>query len=371
MTQNKTLTVGLGARTYPIYIGAGLLSSLEEYMPLPLAHRSCFVLTDENVAPLYGDRVLSFLKDKAFSADMLVLPAGEKTKSFASYERCCDWLLEKGLNRQSLIIALGGGVIGDLTGFCAATVMRGVDFVQIPTTLLSQVDSSVGGKTGINITQGKNLVGAFYQPKAVICDVETLNTLPERELKAGYAEVVKYGLIRDAAFFEWLEHNHEKIKAKEVDALSYIIEKSCQAKAEIVEEDEQEKGVRALLNLGHTFGHALEAAALYDGRLLHGEGVSVGMVLAARLSAALSMMDDGAVTRIENHLKAFGLQTNIDEIQPAITETADDLFNLMRKDKKATAQSITFVLLSGIGQAVLKDDVSRNDVVDVIKGSLC
>jgi 3-dehydroquinate synthase len=360
----------LNDRSYPIYIGQGLLSSLENYVPLELAKRRCFVITDENVAPLYGDIVLSFLKDKAHSADMSVLPAGEQTKSFASYERVCEWLLENGLNRQSVIFAVGGGVIGDLAGFCAATAMRGVDFIQVPTTLLSQVDSSVGGKTGINITQGKNLVGAFYQPKAVICDVDTLSSLPSRELQAGYAEVLKYGLIRDFSFFEWLEQNYEKVKAKEPDALSYIIEQSCKAKADVVAEDEFENGVRALLNLGHTFGHALEAAAKYDGRLLHGEGVAIGMVLAARLSADLDMIATKDVQRIEDHIKSFGMKKEIRDISPAITENADDLVRLMAKDKKATTHSVNFILLENIGQAVIKGNLLMDKVIDVMKRSM-
>lgn len=370
MTENKTLTVGLKDRSYPIYIGSGLLSSLEKYVPMVLAQRRCFVITDENVAELYGRTILSFLQDKAHSAEMLVLPAGEKTKSFASYEKVCEWLLENGLNRESVIFAVGGGVIGDLAGFCAATAMRGVDFIQVPTTLLSQVDSSVGGKTGINITQGKNLVGSFYQPKAVICDVKTLDSLSERELLAGYAEVVKYGLIRNLSFFEWLEANVDRIKDKDEESLSYIIEQSCLAKAEIVEEDEFEHGVRALLNLGHTFGHALESAAKYDGRLLHGEGVAIGMALAARLSCDMGMIEEKDVQRVEAHLKRAGLKTEIRDISPCLIEDAEDLARLMTKDKKATTESVFFVLLEGLGQGVIKGNLPADKVIDVMKISM-
>ena len=274
----KIVTIELDTRSYDIYIGKGVLFRLNDFLPDEVAGRSFFVITDRNVQS-YAQQIRNLLaQEGAGRAELFVLPPGEKTKSFEQVTAVSQWLLSNGLNRDSVVLAVGGGVIGDLAGFCASIAMRGVSYVQVPTSLLAQVDSSVGGKTGINTPQGKNLVGSFYQPSAVIADIETLQTLPERELLAGYAEIVKYGLIGDLGFFEWLEENGERVCTLDEEALAHAVEVSVRAKAALVRADEREAGRRALLNLGHTFGHALEAAAGYDGRLLHGEAVAIGTI---------------------------------------------------------------------------------------------
>ena len=263
-----------------------------------------------------------------------------------------------------------GGVIGDLGGFAASIILRGIPYVQVPTTLLSQVDSSVGGKTGINTQHGKNLVGSFYQPVSVICDSDTLKTLPDRELKAGYAEIVKYGLINRPEFFEWLEINGKKVLSLHSDELGHAIEASCQDKADIVAQDETESGIRALLNLGHTFGHALEAAAGYDGRLLHGEGVSIGMTLAFDLSSRMGLCPQEVPSRVEAHLKMCGLKTRVSDIAPALSHSAEQIAALMEHDKKMASGVLTFILVRGIGQAFRHKEVDMKDVVTVIRESL-
>ena len=300
----------------------------------------------------------------------LCLPPGEQTKSFAALERVISWMLDHGVNRDSLLLTVGGGVIGDLGGFAAASVMRGIDFVQVPTTLLAQVDSSVGGKTGINVPQGKNLVGAFHQPISVICDIETLSTLPRRELLAGYAEVVKYGLINDPEFFIWLEKEGSNISELDAESLVQAIEISCRKKADIVGADEKEKGVRALLNLGHTFGHALEAAAGYDGRLLHGEAVAIGMVLAFRLSQRLGLCPEADADRVEAHLDAVGLPTKISMIFPALGDTVETLMNYMSLDKKSSMGRLTYIVAGGIGKAHMSRDINPADVAAIIQHSM-
>jgi len=370
MTQ--TLSVDLGDRSYDIHIGKGLIDTIEEYLPYSLDDlktRSVFILYDKNVYP-YVQVMEGALGQKGVDTKIFAMKGGEPTKSYDGYFKVMDWLLENGVNRKSILMAVGGGVIGDLGGFAAASVMRGIDFVQVPTTLLAQVDSSVGGKTGINTAQGKNLVGAFYQPKAVICDLGTLGTLPDRELKAGYAEIVKYGLINDLAFFEWLEQNGEKVLSLEQDALSYAVYTSCAAKARVVNADEHEKGMRALLNLGHTFGHALEVAAHYDGRLLHGEAVSIGMVMAFDLSSKMGLCPQEHPARVEAHLKACGLKTQIADIQPHLSQTSEDLWDNMTRDKKASGGKIGFILTRGIGQAFQTTDVEQDAVLSLIKERL-
>lgn len=366
----RITTIDLGPRSYDIYIGTGLLYKLPEYLPDDIEGRSFYVIADDNTAR-YGQIAAETL-DEAGAGDIkaIAVKPGEQSKSFASYESTCDWLLKNGIKRDAMIIAVGGGVIGDLAGFAAATTMRGIDFIQIPTSLLAQVDSSVGGKTGINSKHGKNLVGAFYQPKAIIADLETLQTLPRRELLAGYAEVAKYGLINDAPFFTWLEENGEAVCALKAEPLAHAIEKSVQAKAIIVESDETEQGRRALLNLGHTFGHALEAAARYDGRLLHGEAVAIGTIMAFDLSVRLGHCDAEDLERVEQHFTQIGLPTRAADIQPTLATTADALLEIMGKDKKANRDGITFVLTSGIGEAFLSADIDHDIVHDVIKDSL-
>lgn len=369
-TEYKTVTVSLSDRSYPIFIGPGLLNRGDVWLPENIASRKIYLITDENVTP-YAERLQALLQKKSAHVMTYALPAGEQTKSFAFYQQTLEWLLENGVNRSSLIIAVGGGVIGDLAGFVSASVLRGIDFIQIPTTLLAQVDSSVGGKTGINSDQGKNLIGAFYQPQAVVIDLDTLKTLPEREMKAGYAEIAKYGLLGDIRFFEWLEQNGSKILAKDGEALTHAIETSCKMKAEIVKQDEREEnGMRALLNLGHTFAHALETACGYDGRLLHGEAVGIGLVQAARLSEAQGQITSADVERIKHHLMSLGMMTEISDIAPAVDASADELLALMQKDKKATADGIAFIVMQKPGRARIDKTVTADKVLNILKGSL-
>lgn len=361
----KAVPVPLSQNDYVIYIGSGVLSSFDE--DVVDQRPSVFFITDEHVVD-YARQLQQRVGDRV--SHMVVVPAGEATKLFSSYESVVDQLLEKSIQRKSLIVAVGGGVVGDLAGFVAATVLRGVDFIQVPTTLLSMVDSSVGGKTGINSKHGKNLVGAFYQPKEVLVDIDVLKTLPDREMRAGYAEIVKYGLLGNKDFFEWLEVNGRHVLARDDDALLYAIETSCRMKADIVCRDEKETtGLRAQLNLGHTFGHALEAAAGYDGRLLHGEAVSIGMVLAARLSVRLKLISCGDAQRVEAHLKSCGLMTEIRDI-PNFTTSVECLLSSMAKDKKVTASGIGFIVLKSLGASFTKTDVPMDYVVDILRESM-
>jgi len=299
----------------------------------------------------------------------IVLPPGESSKSFTQLAALCDRLLAAGIERRDRIIALGGGVIGDLAGFAAAILRRGVDFIQMPTSLLAQVDSSVGGKTGINSAHGKNLIGAFHQPVAVITDISLLDTLPERELAAGYAEVAKYGLLGDRDFFEWLEGGAAAIMRGDSQARIHAIRKSCEAKARIVAEDETETGVRALLNLGHTFGHALEAATGYSQRLLHGEGVAIGMVQAFRFSERRGLCAPGTAERVARHLGSAGLPVHASEI-PGVLPPPSALLDFMRQDKKAQAGKLTFILARGIGEAFIARDVADADVIEFLNEDL-
>ncbi len=367
----KTVTVNLSDRSYPILIGKDLLSRSALWLPEDAPKRKIFIITDEHVAEPHAAIVQASVREHAAQVMTYVLPAGEKTKSFTFLQQTIEWMIENGANRQSLIIAIGGGVVGDLAGFCASSLLRGVDFIQIPTTLLAQVDSSVGGKTGINSASGKNLIGAFYQPKVVVIDLDTLATLPEREIKAGYAEILKYGLLGDVRFFEWLENNGAKLCAKDPEALAYAIETSCKMKAEIVRQDEREEtGLRALLNLGHTFAHALETSCEYDGRLLHGEAVGIGLVLAGRLSEKLGYLQSAEASRIQTHLSSLKMMTEIRDIKPPVNANADQLLALMQKDKKATADGLNFVVLQTTGRARLDKSASREQVLGILKESL-
>lgn len=367
---HKTVQIDLGARCYDIHIGRNLIGNIGRYVPNDLIERHVFIIGDKAVSNHIA-KIEAALEDSgALSVKTRLFAGGEKTKSFEAYQQACEWLLEQGLKRDAVIYAVGGGVIGDLAGFVAASVMRGVDFIQVPTTLLSQVDSSVGGKTGINTAQGKNLVGAFYQPRAVIADIDTLETLPQREILAGYAEIAKYGLINDPEFFEWLESHGQDVCALKTEELTRAIEVSVQAKAAIVQEDEREGGKRALLNLGHTFGHVLENAAQYDGRLLHGEAVAIGIVMAHEASARLGLCDDKDAQRVLSHYQKIGLPISAASITPAITHSAQQLATMMQKDKKADRNAIKFILTRGIGQSFITSDVEMNVITDVIKDSL-
>ena len=348
--------VDLGTRSYPIRIGAGLLAEAAWRDALPGRH--VLVVSNDVVAPLYLQRVTSALADRTFAT--LILPDGEAHKTLDSAARVFAALAELKASRDACIIALGGGVIGDLAGFAAACWMRGIACVQMPTTLLAMVDSSVGGKTAVDLPQGKNLIGAFHQPRAVIADTTTLTTLPERELRAGFAEVVKYGALGDAGFFAWLENHAEDLLARDAPALAESIARCCAQKAAIVARDETEQGERALLNFGHTFGHALETASGY-GTLLHGEAIAIGMCLAARLSAHLGRAPGADAERLASLLQRFGLPTAI----PAGVGT-QNLLDIMRLDKKNLSGRLRLVLWRGVGQAEIVADVDENAVHGVL-----
>ena len=370
MTQKNIVHVDLGDRSYDIHIGKGLLEQAGELIPAQYLNKKTFILYDKNTYP-YVQVLEEALAGKVLECTAMGVKGGEPTKSYDGLQNSLDWLLDNKVDRNSLLIVVGGGVVGDLGGFVASIVMRGIPFVQVPTTLLSQVDSSVGGKTGINTHQGKNLVGSFYQPKAVLCDIGTLGTLPEREIQAGYGEIVKYGLINNPDFFEWLNNdNGEQVLSLENDALTKAVETSCQAKADIVAADEHEKGQRALLNLGHTFCHALEASAGYDGRLLHGEAVAIGCVLAFELSVKMNICSVEDLVTVTSHFRRLGLKTKISEITPNLKDNAEELVALMAGDKKAVDNKIGFILTRGIGQAFQTFDVHLDDVISVVQHSI-
>lgn len=351
------LKVDLGeTRSYDIIIGTGLINDAARYIKPLLPRNRALIVTDSKVAKIHADNLLSALRAHHIECDTIIIAEGEQSKNFETLENLINRLISQDVERNDVIIAFGGGVIGDLTGFAAAILRRGIDFIQIPTTLLAQVDSSVGGKTAINTDHGKNLVGAFHQPRLVLADVAVLHTLEKRELLAGYTEIVKYALIRDADFFAWLEDHGKTVISGDKNALLHAVMKSCTHKAEIVKRDETEKGERALLNLGHTFGHALEAATGYGRRLLHGEAVAIGIVMAFALSAKLGHCSDMDVKRIEAHLKNIGLPTHPKDIEGG-TPSKDELINYIKQDKKVTDGRVTFILANGIGQAFLTNKV--------------
>ena len=355
----RTLKVALGARSYPIHIGDGLRRRADLILPLLKTPRA-MIVSNETVAPLYLDDVAAALAAVGVDAGHIILPDGEAYKDWATLNRIFDGLMAARCERSTTLIALGGGVIGDMVGFAAATFQRGVPFIQLPTTLLAQVDSSVGGKTAINHPLGKNMIGAFHQPRLVLADIATLATLPARELSAGLAEVIKYGLIRDAAFFAWLEDNMARLVARDGDALAYAIECSCANKAEIVAADETEQGVRAILNLGHTFGHAIEAGMGY-GEWLHGEAVAAGAMMAAELSRMRGWLTDADVARIEAIHRAAGLPVR----GPALP--IGQYLELMAHDKKVEGGRLRLVLLEGIGRAVIDGDSPRPSIEAAIR----
>lgn len=359
----QTVTVGLGARSYPIYIGSGVLQSLPYLIRDTLGAPRCLIITDTHLLPLYGQKLFASLQKAGLCKDdPLVLPAGEQAKTFSYLSFVLDHLFQKNVDRKTMLIALGGGVIGDLVGFAASVALRGIDFIQIPTTLLAQVDSSVGGKTAINSPRGKNLIGAFHQPRMVAIDADTLKTLPSREMKAGYAEVVKYGLLGNAEFFSWLEEKGHKLLAGKTEKQVHAITVSCQMKAEIVGRDEKEKGDRALLNLGHTFAHSFELAANFNNSLLHGEAVAIGLVKAYELSARLGHASAADVARVREHLKAAGLPISI----TGRGWTTEALLSNMYKDKKAEHGELTFVLPKGIGASFVERHVPADHVRAVL-----
>ena len=352
----ESLRVALGSRAYSIHIGSGLIARAELYAP-HLAAGSAAIVTNDVVAPLYLEKVRLALQGARVAE--IVVPDGEQAKGWETLNRVFDALLQARCGRDTLIVALGGGVVGDLAGFAAAVYQRGVAFVQVPTTLLAQVDSSVGGKTAINHALGKNMIGAFHQPRAVISDVATLDTLPERELRSGLAEVIKHGLALDAAFFEWLESDMEKILERDPTALAYAVRRSCELKARIVAEDERESGPRALLNFGHTFGHAIEAATGY-GPWLHGEAIAAGMVMAAELSELMGHLKKTEVSRVRALLQRAGLPVHGPALAP------ERMLELMALDKKAAKGKTRFVVLEAMGRAALRADIEERAVRQAI-----
>ncbi|MFQ5775990.1 MAG: 3-dehydroquinate synthase [Kiloniellaceae bacterium] len=369
MTRHARQRVALGERSYDIVAGEDLLAEAGRHIAPVLRQRRVLIVTDGNVADLHLATLERALDDAGIAYDAAVLPPGERTKDFEHLETLVERLLDLKVERGSTLIALGGGVVGDLTGFAAAILLRGLDFIQIPTTLLAQVDSSVGGKTGINTRHGKNLVGSFHQPRLVLADTGVLSTLPRRALLGGYAEVVKYGLIDRPEFFAWLEGHGMGVIEGDPEARRHAVVASCAAKAEIVAADEREAGVRVLLNLGHTFGHALEAETGYSGELLHGEAVAIGMVMAFELSAHLGYCAAEDAARVRRHLAAVGLPTGLEAAGGRIWN-APGLIEHMGRDKKVKGGRITFVLARGIGEAFLCDDVDPADVEALLTSAI-
>lgn len=360
----RVLTVELGERSYPIYIGTNLLAD-GDLLRSHVAGEQVLIVTNETIAPLYLEQVKAAFSDYKLST--VVLPDGEQFKNLEVLNNIFDQLLSDRHNRTTTLVALGGGVIGDMTGFAAASYQRGVKFIQIPTTLLSQVDSSVGGKTGVNHALGKNMIGAFHQPQAVIIDTDTLSTLPPRELRAGFAEVIKYGLICDAEFFDWLEQNYQRVLDLDVEALAYVIERSCQNKADVVAEDEHEAGIRAILNLGHTFGHAIETFQGY-GDWLHGEAVAAGMVMAADLSCRLGWITQEDAQRARDLIEKSDLP-----VAPPEALNEGRIMELMAVDKKVLDGNLRLVLLEQIGKAVVTKDFAADALQQTLRAgaALC
>jgi 3-dehydroquinate synthase len=365
----QKVRVGLERRSYDIMIGHGLIINSGPIITPLLSQNRVVVITDQNVAPLHLRSYESSMNSAGVSVSSLVLPSGEGTKSWKYVIQVVEWMLEQKVERNDLVVALGGGVIGDLVGFAAAILRRGVQFVQIPTSLLAQVDSSIGGKTGINVSFGKNLVGAFHQPSVVLADIQALDTLPNRDFLSGYGEVAKYGLLGDEHFFCWLEDNAAALIDGDVELRIEAVKRSCQIKAKIVENDEREQGERALLNLGHTFCHALEGVTNFSDVLLHGEGVSIGCSLAFDVSAKLGLCSQEAPSRVREHFKSINVATDISQIN-GFVGSADQIYDLMAQDKKVVKGVIRFILASDIGKAVVQESVSKSLILEVLQDSL-
>ncbi len=369
-TTPDVVEVSLGDRSYNIHVGAGLLIEAGALVRSAIQQPRVVIVSDENVAALHYARLAESLSTTAIEAELITVPAGEHAKSFEHLESLLDRLLELRVERGDAIIALGGGVIGDLAGFAASILRRGIDVIQAPTTLLAQVDSSVGGKTAINTRFGKNLVGSFHQPRMVLADTDVLATLPERELRAGYAEVVKYGLIDQPEFFGWLEKNGTHVLSGDPDATRHAVITSCRSKAEIVSADERETGSRALLNLGHTFAHALEAEVAYEGRLMHGEAVAIGIVMAFDLSTRLGLCPADDAARVRRHFNDVGLPVTAASIPGLESVRPQVLVDHMRQDKKVRGGRLTFILARGIGQAFITADVDEQTVITALEEDL-
>jgi 3-dehydroquinate synthase len=362
------VSVALGTRAYDIVIGRGFITSLGSRIAALRPGARVALVSDDAVAKFHATTAESSLKAAGIDSARVVVPQGEASKNYATFEKVCEAIIAARIERGDLVVALGGGVIGDLAGYAAASVRRGLDFVQVPTSLLSQVDSSVGGKTGINSAHGKNLIGAFHQPILVIADTALLDTLPPREFRAGYAEVAKFGLLGDAAFFSWLESNWQDIMSGS-PAREHAIAVCCRGKAGVVARDERETGERALLNLGHTFGHAFEAAAGFTGRLLHGEAVALGIVLAFEFSARKGLCTDADAERVRAHFATVGLPTHPKDV-PGCVPNADHLMELIAQDKKVKRGKLTFILVRGIGRAFVERDVDPSEVRAFLAGKL-
>ena len=361
--------VALDDRSYNIEIGTDLLVQSGAFIAPLLRRKKVAIITDQIVASLHLNTLLDGLASDGIKAVTLTLPVGESTKSWENIQKSVEWLLAEKVERDDILIAFGGGVVGDLAGFAAAILRRGIRFVQIPTSLLAQVDSSVGGKTGINSPHGKNLVGAFYQPQLVLADVSVLDTLTQRDFLAGYGEVAKYGLLGDLTFWEWLEENAVSLTEGDVKKRIYAVKRSCEMKAQIVAADEQEREGRALLNLGHTFGHALEAATGYSDRLLHGEGVSIGCLLAFEVSQQLDYCAQEVPSRVRNHFSSIGLKCDLSDISGSLPD-ADGLISLMAQDKKVRDGVISFIMVRGLGQAFTTREVDLSVVKSVLSDAL-
>lgn len=366
---SECVHVPLAGRAYDIHIGPGLLPRAGALVAPLLARPRVALVSDERVAALHLNTLCQGFEEAGISLTSLTLPPGEATKSWRWFEHCVEWLLGERIERRDVVVALGGGVIGDLVGFAAAVLRRGVRFVQVPTSLLAQVDSSVGGKTGINAAQGKNLIGAFHQPSLVLADIDVLKTLPERDFLAGYGEVVKYGLLGDLSFFQWLEKNGSSILAGDEATRIAAVRRSVGMKADIVVRDETEQGERALLNLGHTFGHALEAATGYSSRLLHGEGVAIGCALAFDLSARLGLCPQEEPVRVRAHLRDMKMKVDLSDIGGELPD-ADGLIARMAQDKKVLDGRLRFILAHGIGRAFVAEDVDPQAIRALLAGAL-
>lgn len=369
MTACSTVRVALGDRSYEIVIGPGLIGETGPRLKALIGSNPVVVVTDDNVAALHLDKLCGSLIDAGIPHHRIILPAGEQTKQFGQLQKLMESVLDLGPDRGWSLLALGGGVIGDIVGMAASLLLRGIGFIQAPTTLLAQVDSSVGGKTAINTRHGKNLIGSFYQPRLVLADTDTLHTLDGRELLAGYGEVVKYGLLGDRTFFEWLTENGPAVISGDPDARRHAVMTSCAAKAAIVARDEREQGRRALLNLGHTFGHALEAETGYSRVLLHGEAVAIGCVLAFELSAELGLCAHDDAATVRRHFKTIGLPTGLSDISTPITDPGA-LLGHMRRDKKVKDGKLRFILARGIGEAFIAENIDEGKVADLLETAI-
>lgn len=354
------VSLDLQEKSYQIIVGSNVIEHLKAFLEIN-NYNKIIVISDENVVKLHGEK----LKNIVQSIDFVVVNAGENAKSFAVFEKVCEEILQKNIDRKTLLIAFGGGVVGDLTGFCASVLLRGIDFIQIPTTLLAMVDSSVGGKTAINSQAGKNLIGSFYQPKLVLCDINFLETLPLREFRSGYAEIVKYGFIYDKIFFEFLDENLTEIFAKNLQILQKIITRSCEIKAQIVGRDEKENGERALLNFGHTFGHIFETETNYSDEILHGEAVALGMLMASQMSVDFELIKEDEYRKIFNHLQKSGFNLNLKNIRQNWHQ--ENLIKHLFKDKKTENNQLTFILLNKIGEAKIYKKISLENFLKVLK----